>query len=787
MRKTFTFCVLFTLFFNTAIAQVRGKSQAYHDMVAAEQGRLQSAILHSNNQRSSGAGANIDVKYHRCNWRINPDSSVKSIRGSVTTYFVTKSAGVSSITFDLLNVIAVSSVTFRGSSTTFSQASNILTINLSPSLALGVLDSVTVNYAGTPPSYTSTDARVGYVRTTHGVGQNYIYTLSESFEDRDWWPCKADLTDKIDSMDIFISTPNAFVAASNGKLISTRVLGSNNTVYHWKHRYKIPSYLVCVGVANYDIVNSGTVNVGGTAVPIVHYIFPESNSAIARGALDKCKAMLDSLSDIITPYPFKDEKYGHLQFGFPGGMEHTTMSGMNLSTFNTATDWDVIAHELAHQWFGNAVTCATWNDIWLNEGMTVYTEILIAERVPGVASVSASSHRSTIKTAARAVTSLAPYLNPANTTADVFGTTSRYYNRGAMIISMLRKLVGDTKFFQALRNYINDPLLSFGAASTDDLKRHFQNVSGLNLNKFFNDWVYNTGNPTYTGNWGNSGNTISINLTQSATGASVTNFDMPVVLRIANSLGTRDTVVVIFDRNGGTLSGAGAREDIGRGITATGNVVYNLSFTPATVTFDPSNETMATGTITFLKALNIEIVNFSGKNKGLYNQLDLVLTKTEDDKIVTIEKSSNGTDFTELGTMVNSGSDAVSTRFSFNDNSPYQPNTFYRIKYSNLGGIEVYSEIVKISSGAKTQQIKISPNPASDFINLQLPQAGSNTKATIRIVNASGAVVLERSNQLIGNAPFNINISGLASGVYMVEVKGDNGFSVTEKITVNRR
>lgn len=151
----------------------------------------------SNAQTSgfSGTGTNIDVVYHRCNWRINPDSATKAIKGSVTTYFVTKVASVSRISFDLRKSAfnnANLSVTYHGSPVTFSFPStgavNIIGINLPSALPINKLDSVTINYGGSPPGVSG--AAQGYQVTTDGTtSQKFINTLSESYEDRDWWPC----------------------------------------------------------------------------------------------------------------------------------------------------------------------------------------------------------------------------------------------------------------------------------------------------------------------------------------------------------------------------------------------------------------------------------------------------------------------------------------------------------------------------------------------------------------------------------------------------------------------
>ncbi|MEO7045467.1 MAG: hypothetical protein ABI091_09205, partial [Ferruginibacter sp.] len=293
----------------------------------------------------SGTGSNIDVKYHRFNWRINPDSSVNAIGGSVTTYFTTTQSNVSAIRFDLNNVFTVSA-TYHGSARLVTRPlTNIIEVSVPNIVISGTLDSVTIFYNGTPPPVN--DQQQGYQRQSV-AGSNMIFTLSESYEDRDWWPCKADMQDKIDSIDFIISTPSNFKAVANGVLQSAVTTGSN-TVYTIKHRHPIASYLVAVAVAQYTVFNRGTVNISGTNMPVEYYISSgRGASGTQVAAMDFCKQELIAFGNKFGDYPFKNEKYGMYEFGWGGGMEHQTFSAMS---YGVMSDWSTIAHELGHQWF----------------------------------------------------------------------------------------------------------------------------------------------------------------------------------------------------------------------------------------------------------------------------------------------------------------------------------------------------------------------------------------------------------------------------------------------------
>jgi aminopeptidase N len=549
----------------------------------------------------SGQGSNIDVVYQRCNWRIHPDSPsttapVKYIRGNVTTYFTTKVDNVSSVTFDFNNVHIIDSVKYHGSKLTAANiawnTSKIIQLTFPSVIALtGTLDSLTIFYKGTPPAVNG--QALGYQKGGSS-SNNYVYTLSESYEDRDWWPCKHDMTDKIDSMDINVSVPSTFWVAANGKLVDSAISGSSRT-FKFTHRYPIASYLVSLGVAKYNRYYRGTVNISGTNVPVVYNLFPgKSNNTYNNilTALDKSKTELTQFSNKYGDYPFKNEKHGFYEFGWGGGMEHQTFSAMGGSAL---TSWSTIAHELAHQWFGDKVTFATWSDLWLAEGFARYNEIVAAELVSGLGNP--LTHRGSIKTTARATTTTPIFISDITSSNTIWTNNNgnAVYERGCMVVSMLRTLLGDTKFFQACRDYLNDPLLAYKAAATPDAERNYENQFGIDMSHFFNAWIYGAGTPSYTVNWSTTGNNITAQLTQTRTaGATVPYFPMPVVLKVANAGNTSSTTLIVYDR-GDSIFIAGN----GAGVAVAGNTVsFPLTFTPATVSFDPENVTMATGTTT---------------------------------------------------------------------------------------------------------------------------------------------------------------------------------------------
>ena len=299
-------------------------------------------------------------------------------------------------------------------------------------------------------------------------------------------------------------------------------------------------YLISLNVTNYAPYNiqAGLGTVDSPFFPINNYLYPESNTASTRTAIDVTTPIMNVFEEKFGPYPYRNEQYGHVQFGWGGGMEHATMSSMG--------GWSrsLIAHELGHQWFGNKVTCGTWKDIWLNEGITEYTAGIMVEELDGPSSFVTWKIGKINNITSQ--TSGAVYLTDTEAldVGRIFsGRLS--YNKGAMVTHMLRWKMGDMAFFQALRNYLNDTNLAYAYAQTNDLKGHLEAVHGSSLSEFFNDWLYMQGYPTYTiaaQNWGAGQLKITVSQTQSH--SSVSYFEMPLEIRLTSAGGVNYDVVI---------------------------------------------------------------------------------------------------------------------------------------------------------------------------------------------------------------------------------------------------
>ena len=526
MKKTYLVTLLFSISF--AFAQnddVASEKLRESEMRAASS--LMSLVVNPNT-------LNYDVTYHELRYTVDP--AVYFITGEVSTTF-TAIEDMSSITFDLANEMVVTSVTKNGISLNFTESgNNELVITLPALQTAGTSATVKINYSGVPP----VNGFASFAAETHN-NTPVLWTLSEPYGARDWWPCKQDLNDKIESIDVYITAPAIYTSVSNGLEINQTTSGNNKTT-HFHHGYPIPAYLIAIAVTDYQVFTQQAGSAPNT-FPIVNYLYPESYAANVT-LLAQTPIIMNVFETLFETYPFHNEKYGHAQFGWGGGMEHTTVSFMG--AFNRS----LIAHELAHQWFGDKITCGTWQDIWLNEGFAEYLSGLVVENLDGNASF--TSWKNSKINSITSQTSGNVYLTETEALDVNRIFSSRLtYNKGSMVVNMLRFKLGDAVFFQGMKNYLADPNLAFKYAVTPQLQEHLEIVSGQNLTEFFNDWVYKQGYPTYsiTGqNWGTGQAKITVNQSQSH--FSVTYFEMPLPIRFTGSGGQTHDVIVNNTVNG---------------------------------------------------------------------------------------------------------------------------------------------------------------------------------------------------------------------------------------------
>lgn len=395
---------------------------------------------------------------------------------------------------------------------------------------------IAVDYAGVPPTAASTP--FGGSGMTHddspSWGNRVTWSLSEPFSAYEWWPCKQSLTDKADSSQVWITVPDTCKAGSNGVLENTTDMGGGFSRYEWKHRHPIDYYLISVAVAKY-VDYTVYANPAGAPAPIMIQNFIYDNPETLpyfQARINETVDFMELFYDLYGPYAFEDEKYGHCMAPLSGGMEHQTMTTQGFF------EKGLTSHELGHQWWGNNVTCASWCDIWVNEGFASYSEYLMlenlypAERAQHMLDV----HNNVMQNPGGSVW----VLDSLNEGRIFSGRLT--YDKGASIVHTLRYLVNDDDlFFATLRSF--QQTFADSVAKGIDIRDYFQQETGLNLNAFFEEWYFGEGYPTYSLRWNETGSALLVELSHTVSMPGVTpTFTNPVDIRIVRP-GLQDTLV----------------------------------------------------------------------------------------------------------------------------------------------------------------------------------------------------------------------------------------------------
>ena len=514
------------------LTQLQGQ-QFRNEVVSIAESERKGAEALLSAEMKSVASNNYDVQHYRCEWKLDP--GVRYIAGRITVRFTMAQAG-NTITLDMANQLVADSIVYHGSKITSTRPGNDgLIVQFPASIAAGTKDSVSIYYQGNPAG-----GPMGSFFTGQHSGVPAMWTLSEPYGAKDWWPCKDGLADKADSIDVLITHPTAYTASSNGLMISRQVAGVSATTW-FRHRYPIATYLIAMAVTNY-VTNNDTVVVGNKVYPFISYAFPENAAAFFSSEI-YAKTAFRIYTPLFGEYPFANEKYGHTQWTWGGGMEHQTNS------FMLSTAPQLSAHELGHQWFGDKVTCGSWRDIWLNEGFATYlTALFLEQGFP-------TFYRPFLQSTLTSVVSQpggSVIVDDTTNTGRIFDSRLTY-NKGAYVAHMLRWVLGDSTFFRGMRQYLEDPSLKYGFAKTADLQRNLEQISGKDLSRFFQKWVYGQGYANYGAKWYQvSGSPwISVKLDQTTSHNSVGFYEMPVMLEFRNA--TQSVRVVADHRYNGQV------------------------------------------------------------------------------------------------------------------------------------------------------------------------------------------------------------------------------------------
>ena len=490
-----------------------------------------------------------DVKYYKLDLALENNS--RNVAGSVWMRVRVGRQILSSLAFELYQPLSagadgmlIDSVVVNGRrSPAIQRAGPDATAQLVQPAAAGSLLDARIYYHGVAPHGNSSaigNALDSQYQGTYGT--NVTWSLSEPFSAHEWFPCKQVLTDKADSSDVWVTTTLPNKAGSNGVLVRTVPLPGNKVRYEWKSRHAIDYYLISVAVAPYlEYVNYAN-PVGGPRIPIVNYVYNQTALTNYQTEIDRTPGFIENYSRLFGLYPFANEKYGHCMAPIGGGMEHQTM------TTQDGFDFSLTSHELCHQWFGDNVTCATWEDISLNESFASYGEFLTLQAFTSPNNtptnwLNDARYRATHQYTGSWVDRPGGSVRVPDTTN--VGRIFNYaltYRKGALVVHMLRYLLNDdVKFFRALRTY----QATFGnsTARIADLQRIFEAEAGRSLTYFFQQWYSGEGYPTFAVRWNQIGNQLTLRNAETVSMPSVTPFfDTDLDYRITFANGSTRTV-----------------------------------------------------------------------------------------------------------------------------------------------------------------------------------------------------------------------------------------------------
>lgn len=689
-----------------------------------------------------------DLKYLKLNIAVEGGS--RFISGTALTRAIALEPLDSFITELRANMV-LDSVYINGTKRAFSRGSDHIFIPLSPALPAGTEVTALFYYNGTASS------SAVFAGTIASNGLVYAASLSESYQAREWFPIKQVLKDKIDSSDIWIKTSSTNKAGSNGVLVAVVDSPNNKKQYQWKSRHPINYYLPSFAVGNYrEYLNYAfPAQITPASVPVQHYIADnETYFQSIKTNLDKTPAFIEKFSDLFGLYPFYDEKYGHAQANIGGGMEHQTMT--TTSSFSST----IIAHELGHQWWGDNVTCATWNHIWLNEGFAVYCEYLAIENLPALfAPTTAASYMQSVHSSVMSQPGGSVFVPDASIFDENRIFSSRLsYNKGAAIIHTLRfEMQDDNVFFQTLKNYQQQ--YGDSVATADDFKHVAETTSGKNFTDFFNEWYYGEGFPTISVTYvTDPPDSLILIISQTVSSPAVTPFFKGLYeFKITSEQG--DTTIKVY-------------------ITQNNQVVrFRYTKTLTGIIIDPNNWVLNnTGSIINGGTVPVKLGSFAVTGGNSCNALLNWKALTEQNLLrYEIEYSTDGSSYSVAASVP--AKNIAGSAYQYNYSLGNGEIHYFRLKIIESTGHYTYSQVETVSRKCSgSYSLRILPNPVSDRLVLKISQPGKE-KTTISILNAAGAIVYQDSKVLVaGENSIQLDMMNrFAPGTYLVRINNSIG------------
>lgn len=415
--------------------------------------------------------------------------SAKTLKAHTEAVLVAKTQNLPKIYLELIK-LTVDSVFVNGvKSTNFAHTSPLLEILLSNPINLNDTIRVITYYHGVPFvdasgwggfHFTSSSAfnlGVGFKSIPHNLGKA-------------WFPCIDSFTDKA-NFDVYITIPVEYYASSGGLLKNTITNSDNTKTWHYATTYELPTYLISASIGKYVLTEDTYDGISNT-IPISFQCSPSDTSKIPATFIN-LKEILSIYENSFGAYPF--ERVGYTATSI-GAMEHSANISYPTSGWNGNLNLEWwYAHELAHSWFGNAVTCKTAGDMWINEGWAVWCESLYKEFLYGKNDYKNNIRKKLLDVILKTHKEDGGYYSVANI-PDVLTYGSTVYNKGGQVVHNLRGYLGDDLFFSAVKDYINQ--YKYKNISTEELRDFLTSNTGVNMNDFFDTWLFSPGFPNFS-------------------------------------------------------------------------------------------------------------------------------------------------------------------------------------------------------------------------------------------------------------------------------------------------
>ncbi|MBD3168617.1 MAG: T9SS type A sorting domain-containing protein [candidate division Zixibacteria bacterium] len=492
-------------------------------------------------QAETVAGDILDQSDYDVKWWLL-DIDVTDIENEIITGTVTMTSeavvdGVDEIQYDFDRTMNVDDVRMGGQSVSYTHSGDLITITLDREYNTGEEFTTEVDYHGHPPG----SGFGSFTWETH-QGNPIISTLSEPEGAREWWPCKDQPRDKADSADVYITIPDDLVGTSNGALVDVVDNGNGTKTYMWHSSYPITTYLISLAISNYVEFTDWYVTVQGDSMPIVNYVYPEHLDEAVEDLGITAEA-IEIFVPLFGEYPFLEEKYGHSIFHWGGAMEHqcNTSYGAGLIRGNHWYDY-IVAHELAHQWFGDMISPESWPEIWMNEGFASYSEALWTEALQGQ-----NAYFNYMRYNNGVTEPSGPIYDP-----DPLFDGNTVYNKGSWVLHMLRGVMGDEPFFEGIYDYATHPDFMHKVTTTRQFQHLMEGYYGAPLDWFFDQWIWGMNRPHYEYSWmkediGNGQYEIFLHVDQTQGAPAPEVFTMPI--KIYPRVDGEDTVITVWNNS----------------------------------------------------------------------------------------------------------------------------------------------------------------------------------------------------------------------------------------------